>query len=629
MTVKTIIGQDNEAFDPEPEGSISSSSETNGPQGKSKARGWNNSIEFLMSCVALSVGFGNVWRFPFTCYENGGGAFLIPYIILLILVGKPFYYMEMILGQFTGRSSTKVWSFCPVFTGVGWAQMASIAALATYYCSLMALTLYYLVASFSSQLPWAECREEWGDYCVNSGKTRDNVVEGVAMNTSHIIKNTALMRSSAELYFSKIVLKEKANIDDGIGLPDWKLALCLAGSWICVYGVLSRGIRSTGKASYFLAIFPYVVLIALVIRAVTLDGAVNGIIFFINPNWSKLLEPGVWYAAITQCFFSLSVCFGAIITFSSHNNFRHNIYRDVIIITSLDTVTSLIAGCTIFGILGNLAKEMGTDDISTVVRSGTGLAFISYPDAIAKFSFVPQIFSVLFFMMMFVLGVGSASGIAGSVIAAITGEFPNIKHWQVLYPTCFIGFLFGLLYVTPGGQFILVLVDRYGTSFVVFILASFEITGIMWFYGIENFLEDVEFMIKREPSVYWRLCWFIITPVTLIIIFIYTVSTLPPLTYGNATYPKYAHIAGAILLAFGISQIPIWGVAAMIKRRSTSPGKMIKSAFSSSREWGPLKPEDRQEWLLFKEEKLKMRNLRTSPRWRQIIDVIFSIKRDS
>ena len=122
-------------------------------------------------------------------------------------------------------------------------------------------------------------------------------------------------------------MNEKDSIDDGIGLPNWKLALCLLGSWASVCLVLSKGMKSSGKASYFLAIFPYIILISLLFKAVTLEGAFQGILFFIKPNWSKLLEPNVWYAAVTQCFFSLSVCFGAIITYSSHNDFRHNIYR--------------------------------------------------------------------------------------------------------------------------------------------------------------------------------------------------------------------------------------------------------------------------------------------------------------
>ena len=78
---------------------------------------WSNSLEFLMSCISMSVGLGNIWRFPFTAYENGGGAFLIPYIIVLLLIGKPIYYLEMILGQFTSRSSIKIWDVCPLLRG--------------------------------------------------------------------------------------------------------------------------------------------------------------------------------------------------------------------------------------------------------------------------------------------------------------------------------------------------------------------------------------------------------------------------------------------------------------------------------------------------------------------------------
>lgn len=162
-------------------------------------------------------------------------------------------------------------------------------------------------------------------------------------------------------------------------------------AWIFIAGVLIKGIRSSGKASYFLALFPYVIILVLLIRAVTLEGAWNGIIYFIKPRWDKILEPKVWYAAVTQCFFSLAVGFGNVIMYASFNKFGHNIYRDATIVTSLDTFTSLLAGCTIFGILGHLAHELGIDDIEKVVKSGPGLAFISYPEAIARFDFAPQV----------------------------------------------------------------------------------------------------------------------------------------------------------------------------------------------------------------------------------------------
>lgn len=129
------------------------------------------------------------------------------------------------------------------------------------------------------------------------------------------------------LIFRKIVLNEYESIENGIGTPSWQLTICLFVSWATIFCVLCRGIKSTGKAVYFLAIFPYVIMTGLLIRSVTLEGAVNGILFLITPDWNKLWQPNVWYAAITQCFFSLSVCFGPILTYSSYNNFQHSVSR--------------------------------------------------------------------------------------------------------------------------------------------------------------------------------------------------------------------------------------------------------------------------------------------------------------
>lgn len=150
---------------------------------------WGNSIEFLMSCISMSVGLGNIWRFPFTAYENGGGAFLIPYIIVLIIIGKPMYYLEMILGQFSSRSGVKIWSLNPLFKGVGIGQFIATICVITYYCSMIALSLHYMFASFSSELPWSTCRPEWKN-CVDS-KPKNNVTEAPVEGSS----------SSSEFYF--------------------------------------------------------------------------------------------------------------------------------------------------------------------------------------------------------------------------------------------------------------------------------------------------------------------------------------------------------------------------------------------------------------------------------------------
>ncbi|XP_039315680.1 sodium-dependent nutrient amino acid transporter 1 isoform X3 [Solenopsis invicta] len=554
---------------------------------------WGGRLEFLMACIATSVGLGNVWRFPFTAYENGGGAFLIPYIIVLILIGKPFYLLEGLLGQFTSRSCAKTWYMTPAMKGLGYSQAFGAFCVVSYYCALMALTLHYLVSSFQSELPWSICRPEWQDYCID-----------VSTNKSTSEDRNVTVRSSAELYFRKIVLKEYESIEDGIGVPSWQLSIYLFLSWACVFLVLFRGVKSTGKAAYFLAIFPYIVMTALLIRAVTLEGAVDGILFFVTPKWDALWKPNVWYAAITQCFFSLSVCFGPIINYSSYNNFGHRVDRDVMIVTTLDTFTSLMAGCTIFGILGNLAHEMKTKDIAKVVRGGTGLAFISYPDALSRFTFVPQLFSVLFFIMLLVLGIGSAVALCGATFSIFRDHLPKMRQWLlVLCITCF-GFVVSLIYITPGGQWFITLIDYYGGTFVAIIVGVLEITTIFWVYGLSNFLNDMEFMLGKRLGFYWRSCWLIITPLLMIVILIYTCVTYEPPTYDGAQFPNYAYGIGWFVLILGISPIIWWICQKVITNRMSSFTESVKAAFQPARDkWGPKNPKIHTEWEAFVTEK--------------------------
>lgn len=312
-------------------------------------------------------------------------------------------------------------------------------------------------------------------------------------------------------------------------------------SWAVIFLIIIRGVKSSGKASYFLAIFPYVVLAILLIRALTLEGSIDGIIYFIKPQWGEILNPKVWYSAVTQVFYSLSVCFGNIIMYSSYNKFGHNVHRDATIVTLLDTFTSLLAGFTIFGILGHLAHEIGTTDIGSVVKGGTGLAFISYPDAIAKFKDIPQAFSILFFAMLFVLGVGSNIAMTSCSITAIRDNFPEIKQWICALGLAIVSFLIGLLYVTPGGQFILNLVDYFGASMIALVLGIVELYALGWIYGTKRLCKDTEFMIGFKVGLYWRICWSIVTPLIMTVILVYTFVSYEPLTYKDIVYPEWAY----------------------------------------------------------------------------------------
>ncbi|XP_062561322.1 sodium-dependent nutrient amino acid transporter 1-like isoform X2 [Armigeres subalbatus] len=571
----------------------STTSLENGEDDSGKGRDqWGKGIEFLMSCIAMSVGLGNVWRFPFIALENGGGAFVIPYIIVLLLVGKPVYYMEMIIGQFSSRGSVKVYDCAPAMRGVGYGQLFSVTSLITYYSSLMALIGSYMYNSFKDPLPWAHCRAEWGPDCVNA-----SAKQLILTNDSEVDATNRI--SSSELYFKRVVLKEIDSIHDGIGLPDWQLTLFLCLSWSMVLLILIRGVRSAGKASYFLALFPYVVMGILLVRACTLPGAINGIIYFLKPQWDKILDPSVWYAAVTQCFFSLSICFGNIVMYSSYNKFRHNVQRDANIVTTIDTLTSLLAGCTIFGILGHLAHVVGSTDVGSVVKSGAGLAFISYPEAIAKFDFLPQAFSVLFFFMLFVLGIGSNVAMTSCVMTVIRDQFPKVKNWHAATGIAICGVALGSVYVTPGGQYILTLVDHFGASFIALVLAIAELITIGWIYGVDRLCKDVEFMLGTRPSLYWRLCWKWFTPLLMAAILIYNLVSLEPLTYQGYVYPNIAYDIGWLIAAVGLLQLPIWGTIAVLKQDGKNWTEKLLNAFRPSQDWGPIDSNLHQEYKKF------------------------------
>jgi solute carrier family 6 (neurotransmitter transporter, glycine) member 5/9 len=406
------------------------------------------------------------------------------------------------------------------------------------------------------------------------------------------------------------VLHQKLDISDGIGPPLLSLSLLLLAAWTIVFLVLFRGVKSSGKVAYFLAIFPYVVLITLLIHGLTLDGAAKGVTFFYKPVWKELLNPVVWKEAVVQCFFSLTVCQGAIVMYSSYNKFEHPMIRDAYIVTTLDTFTSLLGGTTIFAILGNLAHNLGIENINEVVAGGSTLAFISYPDAIAKFAVVPQLFSCLFFLMMFTLGLGSGVALHNASVSAIWDAFPRIKYWKILLGQTIATFFLGLMYVTEGGQWMLTLIDFYGGTFSVFGIAIVELIAIFWIYGLDNFCDDLEFMTGKVVVSYLRICWKVVTPLMMTIIFVYSMLVLKNTTYSGREFPPFLIVLGWCIFSLGLLQIPAWGIHQIVKikrARNITVWEAVKVSLKPSARWGPKDDAVREKWLAYKTGAVGMR----------------------
>uniref|UniRef100_A0A670IF30 Transporter n=1 Tax=Podarcis muralis TaxID=64176 RepID=A0A670IF30_PODMU len=278
---------------------------------------WTGKLDFLLSCIGYCVGLGNVWRFPYRAYTNGGGAFLVPYFIMLAICGIPIFFMELSLGQFSSLGPLAVWKISPLFKGVGMATILIVCLVAIYYNMIIAYVLFYLFASLTKNLPWQYCGNWWNtDLCLDHHIMRTGN-GAVPFNISNTV-------SPSEEYWSRYVLHIQES--SGIGDPGrirWNLCLCLLLAWVIVYLCILKGVKSSGKVVYFTATFPYLILIMLLIRGVTLEGAWLGIKFYLTPQFDLLLSPKFafletivtavtdefpYYLRPKKAFFSAVVC---------------------------------------------------------------------------------------------------------------------------------------------------------------------------------------------------------------------------------------------------------------------------------------------------------------------------------
>merc|ERR1719305_2197270 len=336
---------------------------------------WGSKAEFILSCVGFSVGIGNVWRFPYLAYQNGGAAFLFPYIILLIFVGKPMYYMETAMGQFARTSPLQIWRCAPIAKGVGFGMVVLSLIVSIYYNVIMAYSIFYVGASFygvTGDLPWTYCGDWWGanENCtlIESVKNVTETFEnGTEIETTvsvfatdlprcypqeGITENCTYLESPATQFWERYVLNITETMPEpgDLGGFNFGLPLCLMFSWLVVFLCLMKGVKSSGKVVYFTATFPYVILIALLVRGVTLPGAKVGLEYLFIPDWSKLGEFQVWRNAAEQMFFSLGISWGGLMMFGSYNKFHNKINIDAAVVSSLDFLTSIIASCVVFSI---------------------------------------------------------------------------------------------------------------------------------------------------------------------------------------------------------------------------------------------------------------------------------------
>ncbi|XP_059899555.1 sodium-dependent neutral amino acid transporter B(0)AT3-like [Gadus macrocephalus] len=542
--------------------------------GKEERPKWDNKVQYLLTCVGFAVGLGNVWRFPYLCQIYGGGAFLIPYLIALVFEGLPLLYLEMAIGQRLRMGSIGVWtSISPFLGGVGMASMAVSFLVSLFYNTILAWVLWYFFHSFQDPLPWSQC----------------------PLNDNSTAYNQECVDSTPVNYFW---YRQTLNITPDIeisGSLQWTMVICLATAWCVVYICFIRGIETIGKAVYVTATFPYLVLTIFLIQSLTLPGSTDGLIYLFTPDWNVLKNPQVWLDAATQIFFSLSLAFGGLIAFSSYNPEKNNCQRDAVLVGVINSITSIYAAIPIFSILGFKATnnynscrmsnilsltnylEIGDQNLtldnyeqmlehlnstrpnevaqvelrSCVLQnfldqsaSGTGLAFIVFTEAVIEMP-GSQVWAVLFFVMLFSLGLSSMFGNMEGILTPIR-DLKLVPTWipseLVTAGVCLISFLVALVFTLGSGNYWLEIFNSYVGSVPLLIIAFFELIGVIYFYGMQKFSDDILFMTGKRPNIFWRVCWRFISPLYLLAVFLaYVVIQAQQHPQYPAWNPDYVH----------------------------------------------------------------------------------------
>ncbi|XP_041349165.1 uncharacterized protein LOC121368494 [Gigantopelta aegis] len=519
---------------------------------KSKATGggadervmWNSKADFLLTVIGYAVDSANVWRFPYICYKNGGGAFLIPYLLMFFFVALPLFYMELALGQFQRAGAMNIWlRISPMFSGMGWGVCVVCMLVGAYYNTINAWSFYFIVDSFKAELPWGRCGQEWN--------TPDCMDENNARN----ITNTSI--SSADEYFERQLLEShrSTGIDD-LGGVKWSLCLCLLLTFLIIYFTLWKGIQQSGKMAWVTALSPYVVLFLMLILGCTLPGAANGVKYYIVPDFERLLSPEVWIDAAGQIFFSLGTGIGALIALGSYNKFNNNCLLDAVLTSSINCATSIVSGFAVFSMLGYMA-EMQHTTVDKVATEGPGMVFVACPLAIATMD-GSQFWSIIFFIMLITLGLGSSFGAFESVLTALCDQFPKLSANRpivlaIVLTSCF---LISLPSVTYGGSYVVNLLDLHAAPTPLIFFCFIEVVAVNWVYGWRRFSSDIEQMLGQQPSMFWKVCWVVISPISLLVLLIQTVYKYPGLMLGDYVYPAWSVTLGWCLTSASIMCVP-------------------------------------------------------------------------
>ncbi|MBN1360663.1 MAG: sodium-dependent transporter [Sedimentisphaerales bacterium] len=460
---------------------------------------WHNRASFIMAAIGSAVGLGNVWRFPYVAYTNGGGAFLIPYFVALFTAGIPMLILEMGLGQrMQTGAPLSFGSIRPRLQWFGWWAAGLSAGIVIYYCTILAWSWVYLYHSLGLA---------WG--------------------------------SQPETFFEQEVLHKSSGPGE-IGWPVPSLVVGMALTWLAIYLILRKGVRSVSKVVMITVPLPMVLLAILLVRGLTLPGAMDGIRYYLTPDFGKLGDPEIWLRAYGQIFFSLSLASGVMIGYGSYLGKKAEITNSALITGLANCGTSFFAGFVVFSMLGYLAQVQGLS-VEDVTQSGTGLAFVAFPTAISQLPALNALFGVVFFITLLTLGIDSAFALQEAFTTGF-GDKWRISSEKLARVFVLVAFPVSLIFVTRAGYYWFDIVDKWICDFGLVVSGLIQCLIVGFLYPVHEFREYLNAESEVRLGHWWVWALRYVTPVVLTVILIGNLVQEFKTSYEG--YPRWATTLG-------------------------------------------------------------------------------------
>ncbi len=406
-----------------------------------KREQWATRTGFILAAVGSAIGLGNIWRFPYMAYENGGGAFLIPYFFAMLTAGIPFIIMEFGLGQKLRGSAPAVFSrISPKLEILGWFQVLIAAVIAVYYVAVIGWAISYLGFSFT---------QSWGP-------------------------------DANAFFFGEYLNLGDDNSPSALGSLQWHIVVPVIIAWAVSFYATFTGVKGgIERLSKVMMPLLLVMVLVLTVRVVMLPGAAEGLNWLFKPDFNALTDPKVWSAAYGQIFFSLSVGFAIMIAYSSYLPEKSDINNNAMMTVFINCGFSLLAGVLIFSVLGYMAQEKGVA-LTEVVSAGVGLAFVTLPSAIDLLP-LPWLLGPALFLALVVAGMSSHISIMEAIISSAIDKL-GWSRKKAASVICASGLVLSLLFATNGGLLLLDIVDYYINNVALLGSCLAELILMAWVY---------------------------------------------------------------------------------------------------------------------------------------------------